>query len=47
MIIETSRLHLRPLTDADNDSYLAMAPVPRASAEAVAHRLPGSSCCTT
>ena len=48
MIIETSRLRLRPLTDADNDSYTAMAadpevmryvspvPIPRASAEAVA-----------
>jgi len=48
MIIETPRLRLRPLTDADMESYLAMAadpevtryvspaPIPRASAEAAA-----------
>ncbi len=48
MIIETPRLRLRPLTDADMESYLAMAadpevtqyisptPIPRAGAKAVA-----------
>ena len=49
MIIETPRLRLRPLTDADMDPFLAMAadpevtryvspaPIPRASAEAAAN----------
>ncbi len=49
MIIETPRLRLRPLTDADMEPYLAMAadpevtryvspkPIPRASAEAAAN----------
>lgn len=48
MLIETARLHLRPLTDADMEPYLAMAadpevmryvaptPIPRVSAEAAA-----------
>ncbi len=48
MIIETPRLRLRPMTDADNEPFLAMVgdpevmryvspvPIPRASAEAVA-----------
>jgi hypothetical protein len=49
MIIETPRLRLRPVTDADMESFLAMAadpevtryvspaPIPRASAEAAAN----------